>query len=358
MKKIILFLFGLLVWAAQLPAATTFYGIELGLPLEEFESQLLEKGFARFSVSDDDDERIQIRYVSKNKGVWGEEVYVICYKPLDKVYVVTTYREKFFKWKQLKADYQKACKQLTKIYGEPAFTSQDFTAPYRDGDGREMEAVTNEAVDFQSFYMANDNNTFVKVSISKFGQVSISLMDTKTFRMVQDHREAAANRPVIEDVGPEPQHMTCMDVEIDGSIMDVAQALSEEGLKIIRVSDTNGALEGSYEGFDNCRFFVIPNKEGVVYRVNVALPTQTTWAGLVSDYQQLRSILTKQYGEPSYSRYVFDEPYADGDGREMEALDKDAVHVSMRFNTPKGNVFLFISKLKYVCVSFTDDANK
>lgn len=358
MKKITLFLFGLLVWAAQLPAATTFYGIELGLPLEEFESQLLEKGFARFLVAHDDNEVIRVRYLAEHKDAWGEDVQVLCYEPWNMVYSVQTFRKNFFNWKKAKADYLKVCKKLTKIYGDPAFFRMAFDAPYREGDGRELEAIANKAASVCAGFFSNDRQTYIYVSITQKGGVYLIQMNMDLFDKVMAAQEAAANRPVIEDVGPEPQHMTCMDVEIDGSIMDVAQALSEEGLKIIRVSDTNGALEGSYEGFDNCRFFVIPNKEGVVYRVNVALPTQTTWAGLVSDYQQLRSILTRQYGEPSYSRYVFDEPYADGDGREMEALDKDAVHVSMRFNTPKGNVFLFISKLKYVCVSFTDDANK
>lgn len=45
-------------------------------------------------------------------------------------------------WQSLKWDYQRLLSELIKSHGKPESTSSTFIAPYNEGDGNEMEAVS------------------------------------------------------------------------------------------------------------------------------------------------------------------------------------------------------------------------
>ena len=103
----------------------------------------------------------------------GQQIELnIVYTPITKtVCKFSIYMPEHTSFYYLKKDYEKYVDVFTTKYGAPSDRYAFFKDPYYEGDGYEMQAVTNEKAVFSSFWLGDAMN--LSVSISQWKQVNI-----------------------------------------------------------------------------------------------------------------------------------------------------------------------------------------
>jgi len=96
----------------------------------------------------------------------------IVYTPITKtVCKFSIYMPEQTSFYYLKQEYEKYVDVFTSKYGSPSTKYGYFKDPYYDGDGYELQAVTNEKAVFASYWLGDTMN--LGVSMSKWKQVNI-----------------------------------------------------------------------------------------------------------------------------------------------------------------------------------------
>jgi hypothetical protein len=113
--------------------------------------------------------------------------------------------------------------------------------------------------------------------------------------------------------------------------------------------DGTALLKGDFAGFKGCTIGV-STLEGVdvVNRIVVLFTSYDEWSSLERDYNHLKDMLTKKYGEPSEVVEKFDNKYrANDNSSKMHELSMDRCTWFTTFSTEKGDIQLALSKYNY-----------
>ena len=115
--------------------------------------------------------------------------------------------------------------------------------------------------------------------------------------------------------------------EIRGQVVSYGTTKNREWVEI-----------STYDGSITCYL------EGIYLKAAVIFPERNTWASLLSDYEQLKSMLTKKYGEPAMDMEYFTGSVTenDSDALKMSALDKDEIMWFTIYSSNLGNIELSI----------------
>lgn len=151
-------------------------------------------------------------------------------------------------------------------------------------------------------------------------------------------------------------HLCFRDIPICGDADHMAKKLVSQGYSIKEHSQ-NGSylLIGTFAGISGCDILV-NNSEFLnsIIRVSVFLPVKNAWFSLKSDYEDLKSKFIKKYGKPENSYEFFTDPYYEGDGFELTAFTSGNAYYMSSFNVEKGTIFLAISDVDRVIITYTD----
>lgn len=107
------------------------------------------------------------------------EIYIAVTPKSKQVWKITGYFKKHENWSNLKSEYENYCKIINDKYGNASNTFEFFLPPYESGDGYEIQAVRLEKARFSSFWLLDNQNLNIGVSIEKFQQVLISYENIK-----------------------------------------------------------------------------------------------------------------------------------------------------------------------------------
>jgi len=135
-----------------------------------------------------------------------------------------------------------------------------------------------------------------------------------------------------------------------GTSIEQAEAIfTERGFYSSRAENTIMA-EAEYER-ENAFILLIFNRANRLHSAHViyAACPETT----ISKYEHYRALLFRRYGPPDTAVAYFEEPYQNGDGREIEAILTDNALLFTEWNFEDGN-FASISILSSleVCLTF------
>jgi len=160
------------------------------------------------------------------------------------------------------------------------------------------------------------------------------------------------------------EHLTFKGVPIDGTLKSYTDAMIRAGFHYEGTQDGISLLTGDFAGYKNCIIGVSTLKNlDLVNRIAVLFPKKETWTSVLSDYENLKSMLTKKYGEPKYSNEKFTGYIGDYDnGLVMHALSEGEYDWYTVFSTALGDIELSIiegSSYHTACVKLTyyDDKN-
>ncbi|MFN5421833.1 MAG: hypothetical protein ACK5AO_01080, partial [bacterium] len=70
---------------------------------------------------------------------------------------------------------------LTDKYGQPLSSQTIFKSPYIEGDGNEMEAVSNEKVKYESVWLNKSS-----ITITKWKQVKIDYINAENYKSYKE----------------------------------------------------------------------------------------------------------------------------------------------------------------------------
>lgn len=147
----------------------------------------------------------------------------------------------------------------------------------------------------------------------------------------------------------ESEHLTFKGVPIDGTLSQYVAKMKAAGFSYLGEEDGTALLKGDFAGFKGCTIGV-STLEGVdvVNRIVVLFTSHNEWSSLERDYNHLKDMLTKKYGEPSEVVEKFDNKYrANDNSSKMHELSMDRCTWFTTFSTEKGDIQLALSKYNY-----------
>ena len=137
------------------------------------------------------------------------------------------------------------------------------------------------------------------------------------------------------------EHLKFKNIPIDGPKQAFIEELQKNEFHLVDNTDFGASLRGRLAG-KPVSAFVMTTSEGNVCRVAVNFDAPENWGSLKLDYYTLLRSLTYKYGKAEEMTTEFQFPYADGDGRELEAFQRRRATWYARFVCPEGTIHLVI----------------
>lgn len=147
----------------------------------------------------------------------------------------------------------------------------------------------------------------------------------------------------------ESEHLTFKGVPIDGTLNEYVTKMEKAGFSYLGQDDGTAMLQGDFAGYKNCIIGVSTLKAvNVVSTIGVIFPFCEDWSSLERNYDGLKSMLTKKYGEPAEVTEEFQgivQPRSNND--KIFELSMDRCTWFSTFETPKGTIQLSMQKGEY-----------
>lgn len=158
-------------------------------------------------------------------------------------------------------------------------------------------------------------------------------------------------------INQESEHFTFRNIEIGGNIERVVSELQSLGYNVLDRGREGALLEGSFAGERNCQILVsVSEFINEVESVIVMLQESNSWWTLKATYEDFKNKLTRKYGTPESIEEFYD-PYYEGDGYEITALECQKAFYSSKFNADKGYIRVSIGSTR-VYISYVDSLNE
>lgn len=143
------------------------------------------------------------------------------------------------------------------------------------------------------------------------------------------------------------EHLKFKGVPIDGTLSEYVSKMKQAGFQLIETDDGEAVLEGEFAGYSDCMIGVKTlQKQDLVHEIVVLFPSQDKWSGLSYDYERLKSMLTKKYGEPDECVEKFVDPYM-ADNLKMHEVRMDRCEYYSIYNVDDGSIILSIENFGY-----------
>ncbi len=161
------------------------------------------------------------------------------------------------------------------------------------------------------------------------------------------------------------EHLKFKGVPIDGTLNEYVSKMKQAGFVLEGTEDGIALLSGEFAGYSDCIVGVQTlQKLNLVHEIVVLFPSQDKWSGLSYDYERLKTMLTKKYGEPDECMEKFNassSTTSDDNGKMFHVKMNNCKYHSV-FNTDNGSITLTISNDGYefgcrVKLFYTDKIN-
>jgi hypothetical protein len=139
------------------------------------------------------------------------------------------------------------------------------------------------------------------------------------------------------------KHLTFKGVPIDGTLAVYILKMKKSGFTHKGTKDGVAILEGDFASYKNCIVGVSTLKQkDLVSKIVVLFPDRETWSSLLSNYFNLKELLTEKYGRPSESVEEFQSYTPDDDGSKLTQVQLGACKYYTTYETEKGSIQLTI----------------
>lgn len=160
----------------------------------------------------------------------------------------------------------------------------------------------------------------------------------------------------------ESDHLSFKGVPINGPLSEFVTKMKQAGFSFVDKRNDISILHGDFAGYKNCLITVTTvQPANIVNTIGVVFTKQEDWTALESDYDQLKSMLTEKYGEPSNIEESFQAPLPRTNRDKLYALSFDKCTWRTTYETPKGSIQLFLYKASinqfHVMLKYFDKIN-
>ena len=169
---------------------------------------------------------------------------------------------------------------------------------------------------------------------------------------------------LISSFAQSSEHLKFKGVPIDGTLNEYVAKMKQAGFYHEGTEDGVALLSGEFAGYSDCVVGVKTlQKLNLVHEIVVLFPSQDKWAGLIYDYERLKTMLSKKYGEPNVCVERFNAPsysVKDDNDKMYQTIMNNCEYYSI-YSTDSGTIILKIDNEKYhVCrikLFYTDKIN-
>lgn len=121
-------------------------------------------------------------------------------------------------------------------------------------------------------------------------------------------------------------HLQFMGIDIDGNCSSFVQKLSAKGFTLKENIETGGAImHGTFTGKNVEVYILVTPISKQVMSVSVYYPKDNSWSSIKYDYFKLKNSFKQKYPLEKEFEF-FSNPYYEGDGYEMQAVQNDKCH--------------------------------
>lgn len=199
----------------------------------------------------------------------------------------------------------------------------------------------------QTPYFADDSNYLIKINFKntlimrKFLLAIIAILVYGQILAQEDHT-----------------HLKFMGIPIDGPISTFVKQLEQKDFTTKTDNDKAVFMEGVFANKD-CEIFVVPTQETkIVWKVAVIYKQEyTNWSSIQTDFDDIKELYTRKYGQPAYDYHFFSSPYELGDGYEMSALKLDKCKYFTAYKLKSGYISIQMISSCQIMISYEDAIN-
>jgi hypothetical protein len=151
-------------------------------------------------------------------------------------------------------------------------------------------------------------------------------------------------------------------VQISGNVSSVIEKFKAKGYTNLAKYETSYKMNGKLFGEKVELWIHCTPVTKQTCKVVVYFPKRIGWQTIKSEYFEYRAILIDKYGDPESSFDFFSDPYYEGDGYEMNAVQLEKCTYASFWDAPQDspNTYLAIriSEFSQVSVSYENQKNR
>lgn len=154
-------------------------------------------------------------------------------------------------------------------------------------------------------------------------------------------------------------HLTFQGIPLDGNMDTFVYQLEKKGYSFVSDGDHVCLYEGKFANTDVSILVLTTPLSGLVHSVFVQMK-EKTWNSAKATYYKFKDLLTRKYGNIIEEIEQFYDPYYDGDGYELTAIQNGCCVYSTHFKVQHGVIGVMISsndEFDGVIMSYRDDKN-
>ena len=158
------------------------------------------------------------------------------------------------------------------------------------------------------------------------------------------------------------EHLKFKGVPIDGTLNQFVAKMQSAGFTKLGQDGKAVILEGDFAGYKDCYIIVstLDNKD-LVNQIAVKFSSHNNWRPLENNYQSLKELLTKKYGQPFDVQEEFQGRYINDDNDRWYELAMNRCIFRTEWRTELGKVILAIGHDSFeggfVILGYVDKAN-
>lgn len=146
-------------------------------------------------------------------------------------------------------------------------------------------------------------------------------------------------------------------VAISGTLNAAIAKYKAKGYKFIKFHDSEIAIMTGFISNKRCEVYLTATPKTKTFcKISIYFPKLNDWEDLKSDYTNIRQVLINKYGEPDSNHEFFKDPYDEGDGYEMSAVDLDkCVYTAIWLYKNNMSIQVRISEFRQVNIIYESD---
>lgn len=190
---------------------------------------------------------------------------------------------------------------------------------------------------------------------SKYQHINDSIQHTR--EIARKEQERGKN---IEDsirfVQESKTHIKFMGIELNNAVDLAMLDLQKKGFELLDIRKEGYAMSGKFMNRNAIITLHATPESNNIYMVNIFFDEEESWFDLKYEFLNIVKSYRVKYKCISSSRSFF-EPYYEGDGFELQGVEKDKCCYFDKYETEGGIIYIEISDLKRVSIKYKDSFN-
>ena len=190
---------------------------------------------------------------------------------------------------------------------------------------------------------------------SKYQHINDSIQHVREMAR-KEHKRKKAIEDSIRFVQESKTHIKFMGIELNNAVDLAMLDLQKKGFELLDIRKEGYAMSGKFMNRNAIITLHATPESNNIYMVNIFFDEEESWFDLKYEFLNIVKSYRVKYKCISSSRSFF-EPYYEGDGFELQGVEKDKCCYFDKYETEGGIIYIEISDLKRVSIKYKDSFN-